>query len=83
MDGPALDPDEYLAMYCNREREYMRIILQPYQTIPAASQIISLSERELRRGCEDGTIPHIWSGGICYVDIPALWDKLDESENIN
>lgn len=55
----------------------MRIIAQPYQRIPAASRITGLSESRLRRGCKNGTIPHIRSGGIFYVDIPALWDKMD------
>lgn len=58
----------------------MRIILQPYQRVSAASRITGLSEHKLRRGCKDGTIPHIRSGGICYVDIPALWDKLDKEQ---
>ena len=55
----------------------MRIVLQPYVTIPAASRITGLSEYRLRRGCKDGTIPHVRSGEIFYVDIPALWDKMD------
>lgn len=58
----------------------MRIILQPYQIIPAASKITGLSERELRLGCKTGTIPHIQSGGIFYVDIPALWDQMDKGQ---
>lgn len=58
----------------------MRIILQPYQDIPAASQITGLSERELLRGCEDGSISHVWSKGIYFVDIPALWGKLDTNQ---
>lgn len=61
----------------------MRIILQPYQTVPAASKITGLSEYRLRRGCEDGTIPHIQSGGIFYVDIPALWDQMDEGQDVS
>lgn len=56
------------------------IILQPYQVIPKAAQITGLSEYELQCGCNDGTIPHIWSRGICYVNIPALWDKLDAEQ---
>lgn len=58
----------------------MNIILQPFQTIPAASKITGLSEYKLRRGCKDGAIPHIQSGGIFYVDLPSLWDKMDEDQ---
>ena len=55
-----------------------KVILQPYVTIPAASRLTGLSVRKLRRGCEDGSIPHVRSNGRCYVDLPALWDKMDE-----
>ena len=55
----------------------MRIILQSYQTIPAAAELTGLSVRKLRHGCEDGTVPHIRSNGRYYVDLPALWDKMD------
>ena len=58
----------------------MKIILQPYQAIPAAAKITGIPERELRLGCKDGTIPHVWSRGVCYVDIPALWDQMDEEQ---
>lgn len=58
----------------------MKIVLQPFQTIPAAAQTTGLSESELRRGCEGGTIPHVWTRGICFVNIPALWDEDEEKE---
>ena len=58
----------------------MQIILQPYQMISKASQITGLSERTLQCGCNNGTIPHIWYRGTCYVDIPALWDELDAKQ---
>lgn len=58
----------------------MRIILQPYQTISAASGLTGLPERELWRGCEDGSIPHVWANGRYYVDLPALWDRLDAEQ---
>ena len=55
----------------------MRIKLQPYVTNHAASRLTYMSVRKLRRGCEDGTIPHIRSNGRYYVDLPALRDRLD------
>lgn len=56
------------------------IILQPFQTIPAAAKTIDMDESKLRRGCKDGTVPHVWANGKCYVDIPALLDKLDAEQ---
>ena len=61
----------------------MRIILQPYQSIREASATVGLSQTVLRRGCRDGTIPHIRSGRMYYVDIPALLDKLDLDQQKN
>lgn len=54
----------------------MRIILQPYQTIRLASLTVGISPHALRRGCRDGSVPHIRSGRTYYVDVPALLDKL-------
>ena len=47
----------------------MRIILQPYLSIRAASPVVNLSESVLRRGCRDGTIPHIRHNGRLYIDL--------------
>lgn len=52
------------------------IILKPYQKIPEACRTTGLSQYMLRRGCRDGTVPHIRSGRTYYVDVPALLDKL-------
>lgn len=55
----------------------MRIILQPYQSIRAASAVVNLSESALRRGCRNGKVPHIRRNGRIYVDMVALLDDLD------
>lgn len=45
---------------------------QPFQKISEASKTTGLSSYYLRKGCKDGTIPHIRSGGVYYINIPAL-----------
>ena len=47
-----------------------------FQTIRAACETTGLSQFYLRRGCKDGTIPHVMSGQIYYIDVPAMLDKL-------
>jgi hypothetical protein len=49
----------------------------PFQKIGEACKTTGLSQYYLRRGCKDGTIPHINSGGVYYINVPALLRKLD------
>lgn len=49
----------------------------PFQRVPAACRITGLSQTYLRAGCRDGTIPHIKSGSIYYINVPALLKKLN------
>lgn len=49
----------------------------PFQKIPDACRITGLSMYYLRNGCKDGSIPHIKSGGIYYINVPALLRKLE------
>ena len=46
--------------------------MQPFQKITDASKITGLSAYFLRKGCKEGTIPHIKSGGVYYINVPAL-----------
>ena len=48
----------------------------PFQKIPQASKTTGLSQYFLRNGCKDGTIPHIRSGAVYLINIPALLKKL-------
>lgn len=59
----------------------MRIITQPFQKIPEACRTTGLSQYLLRRGCRDGTVPHIRSGKTYYINVPALLDKLEAGSN--
>ena len=36
-----------------------------------------LSQYYLRQGCKNGTVPHIKSGGVYYINVPALMEELD------
>ena len=48
----------------------------PFQRIPAACRITGLSQRFLRDGCKDGTVPHVMVGNTYMINIPALLRKL-------
>lgn len=47
----------------------------PFQRIPDACRITGLSQYYLRKGCRDGSIPHIKSGQTYYINVPALLEK--------
>ena len=44
----------------------------PFMKIKDACNKTGLSQYYLRRGCIDGTIPHILSGKTYYINVPAL-----------
>lgn len=48
----------------------------PFQKIPDASRVTGLSQFFLRRGCKDGTVPHVMSGTTYMVNVPALLRQL-------
>lgn len=48
----------------------------PFQKIKDACKVTGLSQYYLRSGCKDGTIPHIKSGTVYLINIPALLKKL-------
>lgn len=48
----------------------------PFQTIPQACKATGLSQNFLRRGCKNGTVPHVRSDTTYYVNVPALVRKL-------
>ncbi len=50
--------------------------MRPFQKIPEACKTTGLSQYFLRKGCKDGSIPHIRSGPTYYIDVPALLRKL-------
>ena len=52
----------------------------PFQKISEACKTTGLSQYFLRKGCKDGTVPHIRSGNVYMVNIPALLRQLDAEE---
>lgn len=49
----------------------------PFMKIKDASRATGLSQYFLRRGCRAGTIPHIKSGTVYLINMPALLRLLD------
>ena len=54
---------------------------QPFQKIVDAVKTTGLSAYFLRQGCRDGSVPHIKSGSVYFVNIPALLRKLGAENN--
>ncbi len=48
----------------------------PFQSIAQACKSTGLSQYYLRKGCKDGTIPHVMSGTKYYINCPALLRQL-------
>ena len=48
----------------------------PFQKIADAVKTTGLSSYYLRKGCKDGTVPHIKSGTKYLINIPSLLEKL-------
>lgn len=48
----------------------------PFQTIPQASKTTGLSQFYFRKGCKEGTVPHVLSGTTYYIDVPTLLERL-------
>lgn len=54
---------------------------KPFLKINDAANATGLSRSFLRRGCQDGTIPHIKSGTTYFINMGAMLAKLNvESE---
>ena len=49
----------------------------PFLKIRDASKVTGLSQYFLRRGCRAGTVPHVRSGTVYLVNIPALLRQLE------
>lgn len=48
-----------------------------FMKLTDACRTTGLSNKFLRQGCKNGTIPHIMVGNRYYVNIPALLAQLD------
>ena len=54
--------------------------LVPFQKITEACKTTGLSQYFLRQGCKSGTVPHIKSGGVYYINVPTLVEQLGKKE---
>lgn len=52
----------------------------PFQKITEACKTTGLSQYFLRQGCKNGTIPHIKSGGVYYINVQAFVEQLGKRE---
>ena len=69
-----------IATICEiRGKEMMPTV--PFQKIAEACRTTGLSQYFLRQGCKKGTIPHIKSGGVYYINVPALMETLGTKQN--
>ena len=56
--------------------------MTPFQKITDAVRTTGLSAYYLRRGCKDGTIPHIKSGTTYFINVPALLRQLGVPDDV-
>ena len=54
--------------------------MKALQKIKKACKTTGLSQYYLRTGCKAGTIPHVKSGTVYYVNVPALLRQLGAEE---
>ena len=57
--------------------------MTPFLKISDACRETGLSTYYLRKGCKDGTIPHIKSGTVYLIDMEALLTKLHDAAETN
>lgn len=48
----------------------------PFLKIPDACRVTGLSQYYLREGCKAGTIPHVMSGRVYFINVPKLLEQL-------
>ena len=54
--------------------------MKTFQKIKEACKTTGLSQFFLRNACKAGTIPHIKSGTVYYINVPALLRQLGAEE---
>lgn len=52
----------------------------PFLKIKEACAATGLSMYYLRKGCREGTVPHIKSGPVYYIHIEKLLKQMEESK---
>lgn len=54
--------------------------MKPFLSISDAVKATGLSQYYLRRGCRDGSVPHVMSGNKYLINLPALLKQLGVPE---
>ncbi|MCD7838773.1 MAG: helix-turn-helix domain-containing protein [Clostridiales bacterium] len=62
----------------NKDKNKTKNLSVPFLRIQDAATVTGLSQYYLRRGAQNGTIPHIRSGRTIFINVPALLEQLDE-----
>ena len=65
-------------LICKIKKGVMPMV--PFQKITEACKTTGLSQYFLRQGCKNGTIPHIKSGGVYYINVQALVEQLSQKK---
>lgn len=55
--------------------------MTPFQKIPDACRTTGLSQYFLRKGCKDGSIPHIKNGSVYLINVPNQLGVPPQSES--
>ncbi|MCD8161331.1 MAG: helix-turn-helix domain-containing protein [Clostridiales bacterium] len=55
----------------------------PFLSISDTCKVTGLSQYAIRKGCVEGTIPHIKSGRTYLIDVSALLEQLHEKARSN
>ena len=50
--------------------------IPPFLSIERACEVTGLSQYYLRNGCRSGEVPHVKSGRVYLINVPALLRKL-------
>ena len=50
--------------------------IPPFLNIERACEVTGLSQYYLRNGCKDGSVPHVRSGRVYLINVPALLRQL-------
>lgn len=58
----------------------MKQLDTPFMKIPDACRVTGLSQYFLRKGCKEGTIPHIMSGRVYFINVPKLLEQLNSEK---
>ena len=60
----------------------MKKLSAPFLSVKDTATVTGLSQFFLRKGCKDGTIPHIRNGNNILVNVPLLIERLNRESEV-